>query len=570
MIPSSLGITNGSLKMMEIVNCHGLKLPSEFIGELSNLQTFSLSHCFQIQDLPATLSCPILCTLDLSSTKVTMLPQWVTTIGTLECINLEYCKELVELPKGIGKLEGLKVLNIWGCTKLRCMPSGIGQLTRLTQLGLFVVGCGVDDARISELENLDTLRCHWLAITNLKYLKDTCDAEKACLRRKNSIQNLVLDWSPSETDEEMVLDTEKDLGVLNDLEPPSQIEYLEIKGYRASCLPWWLIEQNDSPYCEGITIKQTVPGQFLSLTILKLSQFPNLKHMRGLLMFPSLKSLELLKMYNLEELWTTADGYEIMEEELRAQYCFPVLSELYIVDCPKLSTVKPYFPPSLENLCLVRNNLQLLSPSNFSHLLPPQANNSTSSCSLHSAAPYLRELMLEGMTGSSSGLEFRQHCSKLKTLSIEDCDDLTQLPESIRRLTFLQGLEITGCPILGMLPEWLGELCSLRDLDVSRAPMITSLPQSIGHLTSLESLELTYCDALTMLPECIGQLSALQKLLIGDCPNLQCLPRSIRRLTALQSLDISGCPALASRYEQGVGPDWHLVSHIPNVTFDDS
>jgi hypothetical protein len=86
-----------------------------------------------------------------------MLPQWVTSIDTLECIDLEGCTELRELPKGIANLKRLAVLNIERCSKLWCLPSGLGQLTRLRKLGLFVVGCGEDDARISELENLDMI-----------------------------------------------------------------------------------------------------------------------------------------------------------------------------------------------------------------------------------------------------------------------------------------------------------------------------------------------------------------------------------------------------------------------------
>ncbi|KAG2556415.1 hypothetical protein PVAP13_8NG081201 [Panicum virgatum] len=128
-----------NLRGLHISPCLFLKqFPSEFAGVFSNLQTINLANSRVFQGLPSTLSCPLLCTLDLSKTKVTMLPPWITTIDTLECINLEQCSELVELPKGIGNLKRLAVLNIKGCTKLRCMPSGIGQLTRLTQLGLFV------------------------------------------------------------------------------------------------------------------------------------------------------------------------------------------------------------------------------------------------------------------------------------------------------------------------------------------------------------------------------------------------------------------------------------------------
>jgi len=472
------------------------------------------------------------------------------------------------------------------------MPSGIGQLTSLRQLGLFFVGCGRDDARISELENLDKLSGE-LEIRNLKYLKDPCDAKKACLKQKNGIKTLVLDWSLDEEEKELASDVEQEQGVLSALEPPSHIESLKIKGYQGLCLPRWLMEQNGSSYCEGTTLKQTGPCQYLSLTNLTLSHFPNLKHMRGLVKFPSLKDLKLLEMASLEELWTTTRGFEIQEEELSAQYCFPAVSNLSIRDCPKLSTMKPYFPPSLEKLRLNKTKLQLLSPGNFSHLLPPPANESSSSSTLLSAAPLFKQLQIDGMKGSSPGWELLQHHTYLETLGIGYCNDMTQVPESIRSLTSLQQLQITDCSTLGALPEWLGELCSLRHLKVSWTRMIASLPQSIGHLTSLtnleikwwhnlkllpdaiqhltslESLDLVYCGALAELPEGIGQLSALRRLFIQGCPALQCLPQSIQRLTALQSLVIAECRALASRYKQGVGPEWHLISHIPDVCVEE-
>jgi len=177
-------------------------------------------------------------TLHLSETKINVLPQWVASIGTLEFIYLGNCKELVELPKGISNLKNLTVLNLEGCGKLQCMPSGFGQLTLLRHLALFAVGCGGDDARISELENLDLVSGR-MEITNLKYLKDPSEAEKAMLKRKN-IWSLELTWSSSQTEEEIVSDVEQDQAVLNALEPPSQIKNLKICGYRGSKLPCWM------------------------------------------------------------------------------------------------------------------------------------------------------------------------------------------------------------------------------------------------------------------------------------------------------------------------------------------
>ena len=122
----------------------------------------------------------------------------------------------------------------------------------------------------------------------------------------------------------------QDQAVLNALEPPSQIKNLKICGYRGSMLPSWMMKLNDSSFCARIVFKQASLCQFLSLTRMTLEEFPNLKYIRGLQEFPSLKSLSLVKMANLEELWTTTSSFEIQGEESEAQYCFPVLSEVRI------------------------------------------------------------------------------------------------------------------------------------------------------------------------------------------------------------------------------------------------
>ncbi|CAN6362570.1 unnamed protein product [Urochloa humidicola] len=587
-IPTSVGRME-NLRVLLIVRCSSLQLPSEFNGEFNNLQTVNLYGCRSLQDLPSTFVCHMLHTLDLSETKITLLPQWVTSFGTLECINLRNCKELLELPKGIANLRNLAVLDITGCSKLKCMPSGFGQLTGLRHLSLFAVGCGPDDARISDLENLDMLHNGHMTITNLKYLKDPSDAKKAMLKKKN-LWSLELDWSLSQTEDELLSDMEQDQGVLNALEPPLEIKYLAVRGYRGSYLPHWMEKQNDF-FSTGVLLKKTSPCQFLSLTKMTLEGFPNMKYVRGPLEFASLKSLYLLKMANLEEMWTTTNDFGTPGGELGAQHCFPVLSELCITCCPKLN-VKPYLPPSLVTLSFQESNEQLLSPGSFSHLHLPLVEESSSSCSIPSAVSHLRDLRLTEMTGSPSSWEMLQYHTALVTLNIDSCSDLTALPESIRSLTSLRNLHINGCPTLGLLPEWLGELSSLQSLSVFTTWMIDSLPQStknltsltmlqisgwhnmkqlpgvIQHLTSLELLNLGGCSALTMLPEWIGELSALRRLWVQHCSPIQCLPQSIQRLTALRELKISWCPGLYRRYKRGLGPDWHLVSHIPEVRIE--
>ncbi|KAL6658531.1 hypothetical protein ACP70R_004117 [Stipagrostis hirtigluma subsp. patula] len=578
-IPDSIGKIE-NLRVLHIAECANVQqLSFGSVGQFRDIDTINLAGCTSLRDLPSAFASHTLRTLDLSRTIITTLPQWVTLTDSLECINLQSCRELVELPTGIGNLQGLKVLCIEGCNKLRCMPPGIGQLTHLTSLGLFVVGCSGDDARISELEHLDMISGDMI-IRNIKYLKDCAVAEKGCLKRKTRIQSLTLEWSISGTEEELVWDMDQDLGVLSALEPPSKVESLVISRYGGPCLPHWMGEETDYSYWEGIVLKQTSPCQFPCLTRLILKDLPNLKHLRGLVELPLLTVFILRGMPNLEELYTTKGGLQI-EGQLGGQYCFPVLSGLEICWCPKLN-VKPYFPPSLVWLKLKESNEQLLSPSNFFHLFRSPVHESSFGCS--------SDLILEGMTGSSSGWEFLQHITGLEYLKICKCDDLTQLPESIRCLTSLRALGIEECPALGSLPEWLGELRCLEGLDVRDTPMITCLPQSVEHLTSLERLSifgwsnmmtqlpeviqhltslsvfhLEDCGGLTTLPEWMGQLSALQELCIYDCSALHSLPSSMDRLTALQRLFILGCPALTERYKEDVGFDWHLVSHIPCV-----
>ncbi|CAL4977293.1 unnamed protein product [Urochloa decumbens] len=100
-MPSSMG-RMGNLRVLLIISCSSLQLPSEFNGEFNNLRTLNLYGCHRIQHLPSSFASRMLHTLDLSETKVIELPQRITSIVTLKCINLRNCKELVELPKGIA------------------------------------------------------------------------------------------------------------------------------------------------------------------------------------------------------------------------------------------------------------------------------------------------------------------------------------------------------------------------------------------------------------------------------------------------------------------------------------
>jgi Leucine-rich repeat (LRR) protein len=540
--------------------------------------------------------------LRLGNTNIEKLPSSITTLRNLECLDLHKCCSLKELPAGIGNLEKLQVLSLKGCSKLDGMPVGIGQLNRLQKLDLFVVGEHENSAQISELGNLGS-NMEDLTICHIECAIEPDDAQKACLKRKTNLQRLELDWTYREGE----VNTELVHGVLDGLEPPSGLKELIIYRYPGIQYAQWM-QDRVSGGVQGLPLVY-----FPSLRVMELFSFPNLKHLRGLAElpcleeltledmsslesisggpFPSLRKLTLRRMPSLGEVWLVADrtnkkpdGEEgggcigCTPQLGRVLYVGNCVSDLDIFDCSKLK-VKPYLPWSIQDLRLWGCREHLLQS-------PCECQGFSSSSSFSQ----LKELCIKNMSGCGRRWEQLQHMKVLETLEICNCEDLTELPESMGSLTSLWSLKVWACSAIHELPESLGELQSLQHLTIWCCDSLSSLPQSMGDLTSLQTLEIGWCDALEQLPECLGGLRSLRKFKITGLPKLTCLPQSmcslsslveltieycpgitslpegIKGLTALRRLWISGCPeVLERRCERGKGEDWHLISHIDHI-----
>nr|CAD1828929.1 unnamed protein product [Ananas comosus var. bracteatus] len=182
--------------------------------------------------------------------------------------------------------------------------------------------------------------------------------------------------------------------------------------------------------------------------------------------FPALTRLDLSSMPVLRE-WVTVLTVDDEEGRRERVPIFPRLTGLWLKECPQLRP-EPCLPPSVLIMIISRTSSENLS------------------------------LILERATPLGDGNAAISHQPPpdkgLQDLVINECQQLTCLPESLRSLTSLPCLAIDDCKDLERIEDWLGELTELR------------------------SLWIVKCSSLHYLPA--HKMTALQELRIRDCPLL--------------------------------------------------
>ncbi|WVZ54682.1 hypothetical protein U9M48_005445 [Paspalum notatum var. saurae] len=525
-LPNSIGRIK-NLRVLQLGGTEIEKLPSR-ITTLRSLECLDLRGCSKLVELPEGIgNLKKLQVLNLENcSKLVELPEGIINLERLQVLNLECCRNLVELPKGIGMLEKLQVLNLKLCEALRGMPVGIGQLSRLEKLSLFVVGEGEKFAGISELANVGR-DSEGLIIRGIEHVLEQDDAHKACLKWKKNLRSLKLEWERYHKGE---VNTELEEAVLDGVEPPPGIKELEISGYSGRKYARWMHNQ------VGGEVKGLACFQFLR--VMKLSNFLKLKHLDGLVElpclwklelhrmpslesisggpFPLLENLKMVGLHSLDEVWMVAGRtMSYGEEEGSCSNCAPHLGQVQVGNC--LTYLDIIDCPKLKMktfLCGHLTHWELTEGRSYSGHSRLWRNG--------------RDWLLG------------QHVLALESFDILFSDALTEVPESLGSLTSLQSLSLS----LRKLPECLGAIGSLQKLSIWNCNNLSSLPQSMGQLTSLQVLEIKGCPALHQLPECLGELSSLRTLHVEGLCNIKSFPQSLQHLTSLQYLTIVACRAL--------------------------
>ncbi|KAJ6884520.1 hypothetical protein NC652_031504 [Populus alba x Populus x berolinensis] len=186
---------------------------------------------------------------------------------------------------------------------------------------------------------------------------------------------------------------------------------------------------------------------------------------------------------------------------------------------------------------------------------------------------FLRELRLDGTAIAELSSSF--HClAGLVLLSMNSCQNLESIPNSISGLKSLKRLDVSDCLELKNIPENLGEVETLEEFDASgtsiRQPpasifllknltvlsfngckriavnLTDQVLPSLSGLCFLEELDLRACNlGEGAVPEDIGCLSSLRILNLSR-NNFVSLPKSINQLSRLEKLALKDCVMLES------------------------
>ncbi|THG08179.1 hypothetical protein TEA_009112 [Camellia sinensis var. sinensis] len=439
--------------------------------------------------------------LDLSKTEIKELPNSICSLHNLQTLKLLGCLWLFKLPKDLGNLTNLQHLELddifW--VKSSTLPPSMGRLTRLQNLHAFQIidkpGYGID-----ELKDMNCLK----GALHISKLENAVNAADAKLKDKEKLQKVVFEWSSSDGSSQ---DEEADERVLEDLQPHSDLQVLQLFCYKGTRFPSWM---GDGLLQNVVTLSLKDCSK---CKVLPLGQLEKLRDIR------------IKGMLELEE-WPEA--------------LYTSLLHLKISNCPKLGKLPSIFH-SVTVLkitkCHSLKTLPLTPSLRFSILVDNPVLGDWNERRFH----FVND---QGEVVALLGSSF----SNLLELKVIKCPKLTTLPQ----LFFPQKLEISECQLLNALPipEHSRRLQHLA-LDACHGG---TLVRKIPETSSLYSLVISNISGLTCLPK-LPQLSGLKALYIHSCSDLVSLSEegsSVQGLPSLKLLSIRNCPQLVTLPEQGL------------------
>ncbi|KAF2300026.1 hypothetical protein GH714_006871 [Hevea brasiliensis] len=357
------------------------------LSKFKRLRVLSLSDNDYIVELSDVISnWKHLRYLNLSGALIKRLPEIVTTLYNLQTLLLSRCVYFVELPTHIARLINMCHLDIRG-TKLQEMPSQMGKLMKLQNLSDFFIGRRTGSS-LKELGKLQHLRGD-LSIWNLQNVVDVEDASEANLKNKRQLRKLNLKWDGDGED------SGRERCILEQLQPPTELEYLHIFVIMLVSLKELLIE--------GFDRVQVVGPEFCgSCTSIE----------------KPVRSLEILSFADFPEWY----------EWIPCVGAFSCLQELHIFNCPFLTKALPTHLPSLTKLQIDGCQQLVVSFPPTPSIVDMVIEDDSRDVRLEKLASGLYGLRVIGSISLDLVLEWLEQMhvfsATLEAIQISDCDSL--------------------------------------------------------------------------------------------------------------------------------------------------
>ncbi|KAK9138967.1 hypothetical protein Sjap_009561 [Stephania japonica] len=475
--------------------------------------------------------------LDVSETEIEELPKTISGIYSLQTLRLKGCKNLKVLPQNLKKLINLRHLKTDLAGSWSEIPRGVGKLTNLQSLPVFKVGSNDDGCSVSELENLNLLRGK-LKLYYLENLKNVAFAKMANLQGKKGIYSLGIEWDRSGENGDIIDDS-----VLEAFQPHSNLKELWMRGFWGTRFPRWIVS--------GTALRCVLEIYFYKCN--KCEYLPNLGRL------PALKKIYIDEMRNVKRFggaWNDWPNNECVDdvgtEEPRrgamTSAAFPSLESIHLKKMPNLEEWLEPVPNSFPRLqtLFVENCPKLrITPSSFPSLKTLDFSPKTSDIAVRSLSANLKTLTFLFIDGCSDLTvlpeELLQKNKLLHTLKIKNCPQFEgffsekhkgdrgadSTPESSRHnvrtldvsLNALEVLDIIGCPKFSTIPDTVPALKALAIINTN--DMLAEL--LTAKLTSLTYLWVEDLPGLSSLPvDLISKNMHLDYLSIVDCPQLRC------------------------------------------------
>ncbi|XP_072069214.1 putative disease resistance RPP13-like protein 1 isoform X1 [Arachis hypogaea] len=507
-------------------NCNIEAATCEILSKCKYLRALSFSKLNVVHDSIGELI--HLRYLDLSCTNIKTLPESLCKLCNLQTLKLNHCSKLTTLPSGLHNLVSLRHLDIRG-TSLEEMPGKMSKLNQLHVLSFFIVGKHEENG-IQELGGLVNLHGSF-EIKKLENIVDVNEAKSAKMMDKKHIDELCLEWSPSN---DLVSSTQKERDMLDNLQPHNGLKDLRIKGYKGTIFPDWLgncsfnnMTSVSLECCKNCCMLPSL-GQLPSLKSLRIKSFDQLRsigeefykkegdhHSSHIAPFPTLESLEFDNM-PCWEVW------HLSESET-----FPQLRKFEITNCPVLKE-------DMLNQVFFRER--------------------------HTKAMYLDGDTLS-IRGSESVKEsaFKamisiNHLSCIQEISIQRCRKL-EFPQLQQQKYDLVELTIySSCDSLTSLS--LDVFPKLKNLGISGCRNLKSVSMSEAPHTAIQHLSITECPELVSFAGEGLAAPNLTSLHVSSCSKLEALPLDMNSvLPSLLFLEIYGCPNICRLPQGGLPPN---------------